>query len=449
MRHLNVMADHANSLIHNVSTNICEIANSQTAKFIAGKRIFYSARASFTRRVGASTLAMNTSGNFRKVVHKKLQNGTSPGHFTTKQSERKAKRLVNQRKRRALFKDRPRPAAPAGRNKHYGLAARAPGENEDDPAPLLDEDPKLQENMDKVLETLQQGLNRRSELSALVQGSYEWKAERKIRLTAANFGKVCRRTSTTSCKKLVHSLVYPKSCGVPSIRHGNNTEEIARSHFERKYGVQVKTCGLVVDQYLPYLAASPDGLIGNDKLLEIKCPTSGVDFTSAEDAVRAKKLEYLKFGDDGELFLDENSEYHYQLQGQLHVTEREECHFYIYQSTMAKKKVPAQFLWDKTFVIKKCDTFWNTKMQQKLSEFYLECLLPEIASPRYVLRERVDDIREPQSILDAIRENELAKEQKAQELERRKREREEKRRQREELNRDRQAREARRRKTHV
>jgi hypothetical protein len=73
------MADHADSLIHNVNNNVCEVANSITAKFISGKRIFYSRRTSFSTRCGAAALAMNTSGRFRQVLHKTLRNGLSPG----------------------------------------------------------------------------------------------------------------------------------------------------------------------------------------------------------------------------------------------------------------------------------------------------------------------------------------------------------------------------------
>ncbi len=79
MENLDTMANHAHSLICNVNNNQCEVTNSQVAKFIAGKRVFYSHRMSFNLRCAAATVAMNTSGAFRDVVHKKLQMGQSPG----------------------------------------------------------------------------------------------------------------------------------------------------------------------------------------------------------------------------------------------------------------------------------------------------------------------------------------------------------------------------------
>ena len=78
MRLLNQIADHASSLIHNVTNNMCEVANSVTAGFLAGKRIFYSGRNSFNIRCSAATLQLNSSGQFQRRVHKKMQ-GASPG----------------------------------------------------------------------------------------------------------------------------------------------------------------------------------------------------------------------------------------------------------------------------------------------------------------------------------------------------------------------------------
>ena len=37
-------------------------------------------------------------------------------------------------------------------------------------------------------------------------------------------------------------------------------------------GTPVERCGLAVYQDYPYLAASPDSLVGSDICIEIKCP---------------------------------------------------------------------------------------------------------------------------------------------------------------------------------
>lgn len=79
MVYLNRLADNANSLIHNVNNNMCEVANGVTAKFLNGKRIMYSGRNSFNIRCSAAALSLNTSGQLQRVVHKTMQNGSSPG----------------------------------------------------------------------------------------------------------------------------------------------------------------------------------------------------------------------------------------------------------------------------------------------------------------------------------------------------------------------------------
>ncbi|GFV27600.1 hypothetical protein TNCV_2522851 [Trichonephila clavipes] len=41
-----------------------------------------------------------------------------------------------------------------------------------------------------------------------------------------------------------------------------------------EYSTEVKICGLFVDKDKPFLCASPDGLVGDDGLIENKCPYS-------------------------------------------------------------------------------------------------------------------------------------------------------------------------------
>ncbi|XP_052120605.1 uncharacterized protein LOC127748927 [Frankliniella occidentalis] len=305
MSNLDTMANRANSLIENVNNNMCEVANSVVAKFIAGKRVFYSSRASFNVRCAAATLAMNTSGDFRRIVHKKLQNGQSPGKFTATHSALKAKRLMQQRERRTKVRAAgppPRRVFDAAGHNAYGLEARAPGDRDesvDDPPAAkpqqpLPEDPRLPAKMQEVTDRLQADLRHLQEISSYPQGGHKWLGARKIRITASNFGPVVRRSKGHSCKVLVRTMLHSKKNPTPAMRHGNDMEASARRYFEQKYGRTVNQTGLVVDRQLPFLAASPDGLIGDDELLEIKCPTSGVDFSSAEEAVAGDKVHTLR-----------------------------------------------------------------------------------------------------------------------------------------------------------
>jgi len=94
------------------------------------------------------------------------------------------------------------------------------------------------------------------------------------------------------------------------------------------YNCKVLPAGLFVDFNLPFLAASPDGLIGNDAIIEIKCPYSAKDF-SPNDAQKQNKLKYMEI-DSENLILKKNHSYYFQVQGQLHITKRRLCYFVIW-----------------------------------------------------------------------------------------------------------------------
>jgi len=55
---------------------------------------------------------------------------------------------------------------------------------------------------------------------------------------------------------------------------------IAIEQLENKINKKIIASGLMVDLNQPFLAASPDGLIGSDSLVEIKCPASAKDMIS-------------------------------------------------------------------------------------------------------------------------------------------------------------------------
>lgn len=71
-----------------------------------------------------------------------------------------------------------------------------------------------------------------------------------------------------------------------------------------------------MDKNCPFLAASPDGLINNDSIVEIKCPASIKNYTP-EEGYENKKLSFMMYK-DGTLRLKTTHVYYYQIQGQLH-----------------------------------------------------------------------------------------------------------------------------------
>ncbi|KAJ8912411.1 hypothetical protein NQ315_013478 [Exocentrus adspersus] len=112
-------------------------------------------------------------------------------------------------------------------------------------------------------------------------------------------------------------------------KYGTDNEPLARAQFKQEYDVKVITCGLFVDKQYCMLAASPDGLVGNDGLIEIKCPKVSSDM-HPKNAIQTKVIKCCTIDENNLLSLKENHDYYYQIQGQLHVTQRSYCYFIIW-----------------------------------------------------------------------------------------------------------------------
>jgi len=103
---------------------------------------------------------------------------------------------------------------------------------------------------------------------------------------------------------------------------------IAIEQLENKINRKIVPSGLMVDLNQPFLAASPDGLIESDSLVEIKCPASAKDMTP-EEGINSKKIKSFNILDE-KLHLKRTDNYYYQVQGQLHITRRMYCYFCIW-----------------------------------------------------------------------------------------------------------------------
>ncbi|KMQ81509.1 hypothetical protein RF55_26124, partial [Lasius niger] len=68
------------------------------------------------------------------------------------------------------------------------------------------------------------------------------------------------------------------------MKYGRNKEEIARKELAMKLNKKIKSCGLFIDIKNPFLGASPDGLIEENGLMEIKC-LLWAEHLTAEEAV--------------------------------------------------------------------------------------------------------------------------------------------------------------------
>jgi len=100
---------------------------------------------------------------------------------------------------------------------------------------------------------------------------------------------------------------------------GTEQEPIARAAYEAHSGHFVDQIGFVKHPTLEWFGASPDGLVGDDGLVEIKNPNS------------ATHLAYRKAG-------QAPAKYRYQMMAQIACTGRKWCDFVSFDSRLPESK---------------------------------------------------------------------------------------------------------------
>ena len=151
-----------------------------------------------------------------------------------------------------------------------------------------------------------------------------WMRLRRCRLTASNFGTVCKRRSTTPVGTLVKNLVYKSpSLSAPSLRWGRENEDCARrayrQHMQQTNHPNLRTirAGFVIHPSKGWLGCSPDDWVVDpdasncNGIAEYKCPYSARAMTPQE-ACRVIKGFFCTL--QGELvILKKNHNYYYQV----------------------------------------------------------------------------------------------------------------------------------------
>lgn len=146
------------------------------------------------------------------------------------------------------------------------------------------------------------------------QRTDEWFEARLGKATASRFADILASPSTAAYRNYKAQLVIERLVGVkeegytsPSMQHGIENEELAKLAYSALTGREVKDTGFMEHEFLD-AGASPDGLVGTDGLIEIKCPNTATHI----DTLKSQKTP---------------TRYMAQMQGQMWIAKRNWCDF--------------------------------------------------------------------------------------------------------------------------
>ena len=113
------------------------------------------------------------------------------------------------------------------------------------------------------------------------QGSDEWHQARAGKVTASRVSDVLAKGKGVSRRNYLAELVAERLSGMPTpdrfqsqeMRDGSRREADARDLYALMRDVDPVQVGFVLHPTIEMAGASPDSLIGEDGMLEIKCPT--------------------------------------------------------------------------------------------------------------------------------------------------------------------------------
>lgn len=160
----------------------------------------------------------------------------------------------------------------------------------------------------------------------MIQGSAEWFEARRGFVGASSINDVMATTKSggeaATRRNLRAKLIAERLTGVcaesfssSAMQWGVDNEPIARAAYEIVSGNEVEQVGFILHPDIKMTGASPDGLIGDKGLIEIKCPNT------------ATHIDYL-------LASVPPADYHNQMLWQMECTGRDWCDFVSFDPRM-------------------------------------------------------------------------------------------------------------------
>ena len=143
-------------------------------------------------------------------------------------------------------------------------------------------------------------------IEMMEQGTEEWFTIRIGKVTASRVADVIAKTKTgysasrdnymaqLVCERLTNQK--GESFSNAAMQHGTDTEPLARAAYEAFQDILVDEVGFVPHPSIIMAGASPDGLVSDDGLLEIKCPNTATHIeTLLSQSVPGKYNTQMQF----------------------------------------------------------------------------------------------------------------------------------------------------------
>ena len=165
------------------------------------------------------------------------------------------------------------------------------------------------------------------------QGTENWFADRLGKVTASRLADVLAKTKTgysASRTNYITQLVLERitntraeSYSNSAMQWGTEQEPFARAAYEAHTGQMVDEVGFMPHPNIEASGASPDGLVGDCGMVEIKCPSSST------------ALEVWLTHSQGGNPVD--AKYYAQMQWQMRCADRQWCDYVVFDPRMPAK----------------------------------------------------------------------------------------------------------------
>lgn len=255
----------------------------------------------------------------------------------------------------------------------------------------------------QVDETRQKAIDRETREQA---NNSHWFEHWKYRITASNAGKIFNLGDGTDNSSTLKCLVgQQKIAGrfLKNLNFGRQHQDDAVQAYEEKFPAngKTRTCGLFISLDNGIYGASPDRLIGDDGVLEVKCAAS-ISKMDPNDWPEQKKSAYCPLKKDKSsriVSLKRNHAYFYQCVMQIIVADKQFCDFFVWTPVGSFcgriGREEAVRVWE--------------KMEPKLRRFWFSDLAPELFNSRLARKYKCRQPSYRQEAMQQLQDNRKAK----------------------------------------